>query len=107
MEWSCKNGHYTEDNQGDDVAGDGDAGGNNAPKLFPPAAPLLNHQLVVTPMRREGVMILIEGMTTWRILTPMSQVVIPMTPTGTNQKTLNERVRVSFTRPKPRMGRKW
>ena len=94
----------TEDNQGDNEAGDGDAGRNNAPNLPPPAAPPLNHQLEVAPMRREGVMTPMEGMTTWKILSPMSQVVIPMTPTRINWKTLHERVWVSFTRPKPQSG---
>ena len=57
-----------EDNQGDDVAGDGDAEGNNAPNPPPPAVPPTQPPADgTTDALWEEVMTPTMGMRTWRV----------------------------------------
>jgi hypothetical protein len=88
-----------EDNQGDAVAREGDAGGNDALNPPPPAVAVPHTQpsAMAAPMCQGEAMTQMMGMSTWRTTTPMNQVRMP--PTRVTLKIPNRWGWASFTRP--------
>ena len=92
-----------EDNQEDNVAGDGDAGAQdslNPPLPVAPPHTTASWQLAVALTCREEAMTQIVGMRTWRTQTPR-QKVNQTPPTIANQKTWRMRGTGTSIKPRP------